>query len=98
MEEIKELQKGMNSILVELGKIQVVLEQFAAVPTQVAQTERNVLILEQNVLTLKGRLDTLEKEAAEKKTDKKWLIGLTLGSAALLWKIADFFVKVNQSL
>lgn len=102
MEEIKELQKGVNSILVEIGKLQVEMKNLSVVPMQVASNERSTLLLEQSLHTLTTRVDTLEKDIelreTAKKEDKKWLIGLVLGSAALIWKVIDFFSQVSHSI
>lgn len=94
MEEIKDLQKGVNSILVEIGKLQTEMKNLSAIPMQVAANERSTLLLEHTVVNLTTRLDTLEKNIAlseqVKKADKKWVIGLVPGMAAIVWKLLEF--------
>lgn len=97
MEEIKELQKGVNDILVEIGKLQTEMKNLSVLPMQVLQNERTTILLEQRLNTLTSRVDNIEKgiqyAERDKKNDKKWLIGLFAGSAALIWKVFDFLVQ-----
>ncbi|MNU34916.1 hypothetical protein D3C71_235030 [compost metagenome] len=102
MEEIKELQKGVNDILVTVAEIKVEMRNLSNLSVQVAATERNVLLLEQRVVVLDKRFTDLdEKLKDERRTasaDKKWLIGLVIGSAALVWKVVDFISHLSDAV
>ncbi|MNB67606.1 hypothetical protein D3C87_1040770 [compost metagenome] len=102
MEEIKELQKGVNDILITVAEIKVEMRNLAGLSAQVATTERNGLLLEQKVVVLTKRFEDLEDKLKDEKrtasADKKWLIGLVIGSAALVWKIVDFLSNLADTI
>ncbi|MNB69324.1 hypothetical protein D3C75_158520 [compost metagenome] len=102
MEEIKELQKGVNDILVTVAEIKVEMRNLSGLQAQVAATERNGLLLEQKVVVLTKTLEALEEKLRDEKrtasADKKWLIGLVIGSAALVWKAVDFIAALADTV
>jgi hypothetical protein len=102
MEEIKELQKGVNDILVTVAEIKVEMRNLSNLSGQVAATERNVLLLEQRVVVLDKRFTDSEEKLREERrvasADKKWVIGLVIGSAALIWKVVDFISHLSDAI
>jgi hypothetical protein len=100
MEEIKDLQKGIQEILVAVGKIETELKHLSHLAAKQADTERSVIIMEQNVIALHTdvnevilRVNKLEQQNIDdKKTskeDKKWLIAALPGMGSfiiIIWR------------
>ncbi|MNH08244.1 hypothetical protein D3C79_676550 [compost metagenome] len=102
MDELKELQKGVNDILVSVAEIKVEMKSLSGLAAQVAATERNGLLLEQKVIVLTKQFEDFQEKIKEEdrtaKADKKWLIGVVAGSAALVWKIIEFISQVSETI
>lgn len=94
VEEVKEMQKGIQDILVAIGQIQTEIRHLSDMSADVKNTTLTSVRLERDITTLTARVVTLELriEADNKaaKEDKKWLLGFLVGAIALVWKLFDY--------
>ena len=103
-DEVKELQKGITTILIAIGEMQTEIKQISRMVDKFELTEKLAIQLEQSVKSAHHRIDRLEKKVNEledklemkfekEKEDRKWLLGFIPGAIAILWKVFDFFKK-----
>lgn len=100
MDEVKELHKGIQEVLVAIGKIEIEIKHLSGMATRLEETQKSVIQLEQSAKSAHKRLDGLQSQvdALEKKLeddkktakdDKRWLLGFLVGAAALVWKVLE---------
>lgn len=104
--QIKELSKGIQDVLVAIGKIETEIQHLSKMATTVAETQKLAIQLEQSTKSAHKRIDALQKEVDELaerveqkekagKDDKKWLVGVLLAALSFIVALSSHMTKLK---